>query len=197
LAKQYQNALYPATGVWLAAARPLTASGAYDEPDGTGGHMRVRDAMSKPVWTCLPDESAQAAVRLMWDRDVGAVPIVDAGGQLVGIVTDRDLCMLTYFTGSTLAQLPVSQAMAHRVFTVDPDATVTEAERTMRAHQVRRLPVVEEGTVVGILSLGDIARAEASAGAAGGRGTFADVVSDIALPREHVGRPAREPPPRR
>jgi len=147
--------------------------------------MRVRDAMSTTIWSCNSTDVVQAAARLMWDHDVGAVPVTDPEGKLTGIVTDRDICMLAYFTGRTLAVLPVEEAMSHRVFTVGPEEPIAVAERIMRANRVRRLPVVEKGKLVGMLSLGDVARAEAAL--RGERGSFATVVSDIVKPREHIG----------
>jgi CBS domain-containing protein len=157
--------------------------------------MRVRDAMSSVVWSCRADDTAQAAARLMWDHDVGAVPVIGAQGELVGIVTDRDLCMLAYFTGRMLAVLPVEEAMSHRVFTVRPDEPVAAAEQVMRSNQVRRLPVLEGGRVVGMLSLGDVARAEALR--PGRPEAFACVVGEIARPREHIGNLAAAAPERR
>jgi CBS domain-containing protein len=111
------------------------------------------------VWTCRTDEAMSAAARLMWEHDIGAVPVLDAKAKLVGIVTDRDLCMGVYFTGEPLAAVPVEHAMSKRVFTIEPAQSVEKAEELMRSKRIRRLPVVEGDKLVGMISLGDLARA--------------------------------------
>ncbi len=121
--------------------------------------MKVHEVMAKTVWTCRADEPMSNAARLMWDHDIGAVPILDTAGNLVGIVTDRDLCMGAYFTGQPLAAIPVERAMSRLVFTVEPDQAAEKAEALMRSKRVHRLPVVERGKLVGMVSLGDFARA--------------------------------------
>jgi CBS-domain-containing membrane protein len=150
--------------------------------------MRIQDVMAKEVWTCRPDESLAAAAKIMWDRDVGAVPVVAADGKLVGILTDRDLCMSAYFTGSPLASIPASHAMSKKVFAVRPGQTVESAEELMRSRQVHRLPVLDEaGKLVGMVSLSDLARA-ARRGAKGVDG--AAVTATLAAIVEPRPRPA-------
>jgi len=154
--------------------------------------MRVEDAMSRDVWPCRPDEPAQSAARLMWDHDIGAVPVTDPGGTLIGITTDRDICMAAYVAGTPLAALPVSDTMSYQVFTVGPDEPLEAAEQIMRSNHVRRLPVVREGKLVGLLSLADVARAEAAAsGATTASDGFAAVLRDIVHPRMHIGNLTR------
>jgi CBS domain-containing protein len=121
--------------------------------------MRVRDIMSKPVITCAPHDTLADAAGLMWDNECGALPVVEHG-RLVGIITDRDVCMAAYNEGRLLVDIPVQRAMAAElVAKCKPGDTVTHAERLMSAHQVRRLPVVDEdGAAVGLLSLDDLAR---------------------------------------
>ncbi len=121
--------------------------------------MNLQELMTKTVWTCRADEAMSAAARLMWEHDIGAVPVLDAAGRLVGIVTDRDLCMCAYFTGEPLTSVPVEHAMSKVVFTIEPAQTVEKAEELMRSKRIRRLPVVEGGKLVGMISLGDLARA--------------------------------------
>lgn len=95
----------------------------------------------------------------MWEHDIGAVPVLDAKAKLVGIVTDRDLCMCAYFTGEPLAAVPVERAMSKVVFRIVPAQTIAKAEELMRSKRIRRLPVVEGDELVGMISVGDIARA--------------------------------------
>jgi CBS domain-containing protein len=141
--------------------------------------MKVQDLMTKTVWTCRADEPTSAAARLMWEHDIGAVPVLGADEKIVGIVTDRDLCMGAYFSGESLATVPVEHAMSKVVFTIEPTQTVDKAEELMRSKQIRRLPVVDAGKLVGMISLGDLARAaQARKAVAAGEvnATFAAVV---------------------
>ncbi len=121
--------------------------------------MEAENEMTKSVFTCHPDDPLSTAARLMWDNDIGAVPVLGEEERLVGIVTDRDICMCAYFTGEPLSAIPVAHAMARVVFTVEPGEAVEPAEELMRTKQVRRLPVVEGGKLVGMVTLGDLARA--------------------------------------
>lgn len=125
--------------------------------------MRVEEVMTCAVWTCRPEDPLSRAAALMWDHDVGAVPVVGtilgAEQHLVGIVTDRDVCMAAYFTGQPIASVPVSHAMSKAVYAVDPRASLAAAEQLMREKQVRRLPVVDGYRLVGMITLGDLARA--------------------------------------
>lgn len=121
--------------------------------------MNVQEVMTKTVWTCRADEAMSTAARLMWEHDIGAVPVLDSEGKLVGIVTDRDLCMGAYFTGEPLTAVPVEHAMSKVVFRTEPAQAIDEVEELMRSKQIRRLPVVEGDKLVGMISLGDLARA--------------------------------------
>jgi CBS domain-containing protein len=121
--------------------------------------MNVQEVMTKTVWKCRSDEAMSVAARLMWEHDIGAVPVLDAKGKLAGIVTDRDLCMCAYFTGEPLSAVPVEHAMSKVVFGIEPSQTVEKAEELMRSKRIRRLPVVEGDDLVGMISLGDLARA--------------------------------------
>jgi CBS domain-containing protein len=93
----------------------------------------------------------------MWEQDVGVVPVVDTQGRPLGMVTDRDLCIASYTRGQALRDMPVVAGMSPQVYSCRDTDTLGEAERLMKHHQVRRLPVVNEsGKLVGILSLNDI-----------------------------------------
>lgn len=121
--------------------------------------MNVQEVMTSKVWTCRPDEPLSVAARIMWDHDVGAVPVVSAEGKLVGIITDRDVCMSAYFTGKVLESVPVEHAMSKQVFSATTGQSVESAEQMMRSKEIRRLPVVDgEAKLVGIVSLADLAR---------------------------------------
>ncbi len=127
--------------------------------------MFVRETMAKEVWTCRAHEPLAAAARIMWDHDVGAVPVLDVGGKPAGIITDRDICMAAYFTGKPLDEEPVGAHMSTQLFTTTPADRVEAAEEIMRSKQIRRLPVVDAaGQLVGMVSLSDLARASAERG---------------------------------
>lgn len=123
--------------------------------------MRVDTLMSREVVSCGPQHSLEHAARLMWEHDCGAIPVCDSNGSasLVGMITDRDICMCALFEGRPLHDLRVEQAMARNLQTCRPDDSLVDAERKMRDAMIRRLPVVaEDGALVGILSMADLAR---------------------------------------
>jgi CBS domain-containing protein len=119
--------------------------------------MIVSQVMSRSVETCRPADSLSVAAQKMWDRDVGCLPVVDDGGHLVGAVTDRDVCMAAFTQGRSLDALRVETAMTHGAYTCAPGDGVDIAVAVMRARQVRRLPVIDAGRLVGLVSLGDLA----------------------------------------
>jgi len=121
--------------------------------------MRARGLMTAPVATCHPDDTLDHAAHLMWEQDYGAIPVVSDEGVLIGIVTDRDIAMAAYTRGLPLRSISVGTAMAGVVYSVGSDASLEQVEELMRAKQVRRVPVVEDGgKPIGIISLNDIAR---------------------------------------
>lgn len=130
------------------------------EPQSAGDWPTVGELMTPHVHTCREGDTLDRAARLMWDHDCGAIPVVDAMGNLVGIVTDRDICMAAYIRGQPPWCIPVMAAAAHRVHCVRSDASIAVANQLMKMHRVRRLPVLDNGgNLVGMLSLADIARA--------------------------------------
>jgi len=121
--------------------------------------MLVRNLMTQNPRSCHTNDNLDVAARAMWETDCGAVPIVDDGGRVVGIVTDRDICMAAYTQGQPLWCIPIGVAMAREVITCGSDDDVDVAERAMRDARVRRLPVVDADLrLVGMLSLNDLAR---------------------------------------
>ncbi|NUP13498.1 MAG: CBS domain-containing protein [Polyangiaceae bacterium] len=121
--------------------------------------MKVEQLMTRNVATCSPEQPMSEAARLMWERDCGCVPVVEPGGRLVGIITDRDICMSAYTKALPLHQIAIREAMALRVHCCRTGDPIEKAEKIMKEEQVRRLPVTNvDGLLVGILSLNDIAR---------------------------------------
>lgn len=120
--------------------------------------MRVRDLMSKSVVTIAPEESAALAARLLSRHELGALPVCAADGTLAGIVTDRDIVTRCVAAGEEPGRVPVRDIMSPAPSVITPETPILDAARLMAQRQVRRLPVVEQGYVVGMLSLGDLAR---------------------------------------
>ena len=124
--------------------------------------MVIADLMSRNVATCKADDRLDAAARPMWDLDIGCVPVVDDRQQVIGIITDRDVCMATYTQGKAPQHIVVREVMAREVYSCLPDDNLSEAEEIIRKHRVRRLPVIDlDGRLVGLLSLNDLARESA------------------------------------
>lgn len=118
--------------------------------------MKVRDIMTADVATATSDTTLQEIATMMRDHDTGAVPVLD-GDELIGLVTDRDIVMRCVAEGRDPEAMTADGVLSEELETIEPDTGVEEAVRLMSAKQIRRLPVVENGRLVGMLSLGDIA----------------------------------------
>jgi CBS domain-containing protein len=120
--------------------------------------VKIEQLMKRNVKTCRETDSLNHAAQIMWENDCGCVPVVDDDGHALGMITDRDVCMAAYTQGRPLSELQVAIAMSRDLRSCRPADTVAEAEKIMRAAQVRRLLVVDtENRVIGILSLNDVA----------------------------------------
>jgi CBS domain-containing protein len=120
--------------------------------------MKVKDLMTREPRTCSPDTTLAAAAHLMWDGDCGILPVVD-DGELVGVVTDRDMYIALATQNARASHLRVGAVATKTVATCDPEDDVHAALATMKQARVRRLPVLGFGrTVMGILSINDILR---------------------------------------
>lgn len=119
--------------------------------------MKVRDLMTSDVEACRPDTDLAAVARIMWDRDCGFIPVVDAAGALRGVVTDRDICIAAATRRLLPEYMPANQVMTHPVHACLPDDEVSEAMGAMKQYKVRRLPVIDaNGTLKGVISMNDI-----------------------------------------
>jgi CBS domain-containing protein len=144
-------------------AEPSDA-GAVGDRAPSRAEPRVERLMSRPVYLCDADATLADAARLMWERDCGALPVSradeDGADRLVGMLTDRDLCMAALFAGRPLSALRVADVMSRPIESVAPGDPVSLAARLMHDAQIRRLPVVDsEGRLAGFLSLADVALA--------------------------------------
>ena len=117
---------------------------------------KVRDAMTPGVQSIGPTESLPRAAKLMRENDVGSIPVVE-GSQVVGIVTDRDIVARAVAENADLQSATVADVASREVLTVAPDDDLDEARQLMADQQVRRLPVVENGRLVGMLAQADVA----------------------------------------
>jgi CBS domain-containing protein len=120
--------------------------------------MQVQDIMTSDVATARPDTNLAAISKLMWDRDCGFVPVVDAAGKVSGAITDRDICIASATRRLLPEQITAAQAMRRApIHTSQPEDTVEKALATMKQFQVRRLPVIAaDGTLRGVISMNDV-----------------------------------------
>lgn len=126
--------------------------------------MTVQEIMSKPAVTCRSTDSLHFAAQLMWEHDCGAIPVTNEEGKLVGIVTDRDICMATYTQGKAPQDMRVADAMAKQVFAGRFNDSLESIEALMSEKQIRRVPIVDgDKRPIGIVSMNDIARYTATA----------------------------------
>lgn len=125
--------------------------------------LTVRNVMSSDPKTMTPEMTALDAAGLMARHDIGAVPIVSDDGELVGIVTDRDLVVRVLGPRQDPASVPVTEVATRRdLATIAPGATLPEAMSLMADRKVKRLPVMQGDRLVGVVSMGDVANASAS-----------------------------------
>ena len=129
--------------------------------------MKVKDIMTTDVVKICPQETADVAARTLEHYNIGALPVCGLDGSLRGVLTDRDLVVRCLASGKLNGTL-VGDLMTKQVITVTPETEVAEAAAIMGRNQIRRLPVVKDRTVCGMLSLGDIsARGDSAEKAAG------------------------------
>ncbi|MCJ7452719.1 MAG: CBS domain-containing protein [Steroidobacteraceae bacterium] len=116
------------------------------------------DRKGKDVWSVDADQPVLEAIRVMADRRVGALPVM-SGGQLVGLVSERDYARKVALLGRASAQTFVRQIMSAPVVTVQPSDSVQHCMEIMTEKRIRHLPVVDDGTMIGLVSIGDLVRA--------------------------------------
>ena len=119
--------------------------------------MKLQQIMTKNVVTIHPNETAEVAARLMQRSNIGILPVCDQSGALRGVVTDRDLVTRCIASGNMPNQTCVREIMTSQVITVGPELDTGAASHLMGRKQVRRLPVLENGKLCGMVSLGDLA----------------------------------------
>jgi CBS domain-containing protein len=155
--------------------------------------MKVHELMTRKVASCRPEMSLAAAGALMWQNDCGILPITAESGKVIGMLTDRDICIALSTRAGNSSSIAAGNVAQPQVFVCQPDDDIHTAMRTMRTEKVHRLPVVDEaGTLVGILSLNNIVlRAEKSDVTERPDLSYDDVVHTLQgigahLPRHHA-----------
>jgi CBS domain-containing protein len=140
--------------------------------------MKVKDVMTPDAKAIWLTESLADAARLMWENDCGVLPIIKDGRKVVGLVTDRDICMGSAMRDTNPSAISVEEVMTGQVYGVKPEDTIDQALQVMQQHRIRRLPVINpEGELEGILSMNDIVlHAKAPDSAARGSIDYGDVV---------------------
>ena len=119
--------------------------------------MRVQEIMTTDVEACSPEQDLAAAATVMWQKDCGSVPVVDSERRVVGMITDRDICMAVSTRNRLASEIRVGEVISGNVYACAPDDKLRDALETMQSAQLRRLPVVDaSGVLHGILSINDI-----------------------------------------
>jgi CBS domain-containing protein len=122
--------------------------------------MNVKDIMTKNPATCLPTANLEEVAKLMADNDCGEIPVIRTkdNPELLGVITDRDICCRAVAKGKNPSLTKVCDCMTSPVFTISPDSDIARTCKTFEEKEVRRLPVVDKKShLIGIISLADIA----------------------------------------
>jgi CBS domain-containing protein len=121
--------------------------------------LRAQQLMTHGVHCCRATDSLEQAARLMWEHDLGVVPVIDENGRAVGMLSDRDACMAAYIQGKAMSAIGVGTVMSKSLYSVRPETPLSVALEMMGEHRVRRLAVLDdENHVVGVLAMNDIIR---------------------------------------
>jgi len=130
--------------------------------------MKVKELMTREVECCTPDTNLSTAAMMMWRCDCGVVPVKDGDGRVLGMITDRDICMAVATQHRLADDILVKEVMSGKVYTVRAGDDIEVAEERMRSERVRRLPVVNaDGRLAGVLSISDLVQNVESGGDGG------------------------------
>ena len=124
--------------------------------------MKVRELMTTPAIRIHPDEPVEVAARMLTHYNIGVLPVCGNDGRVCGLVTDRDLVTRCMASGRMPGHTPVREVMTGNVVAAQPDMDAGAAAHLMGRQQVRRLPVLENGKLCGMISIGDLANREES-----------------------------------
>jgi CBS domain-containing protein len=119
--------------------------------------MKVKDAMMETPYYCQPESNLGSATELMWNANCGFLPVQSADGKVIGVITDRDVCIALGTRNCPAGEVSVGQVMSGKLYSCAPDDDIHTALQTMMEARIRRLPVMaQNGTLVGVLSMDDI-----------------------------------------
>src|ERR1035437_639689 len=136
---------------------PISTVGKKDLNEKRRKTMKVTDVMTKAPGYCSPQTNLAAAVEILWRQSCGVLPIVDSKEKVVGLVTDRDICVALGTRNRLPSEITVSEVASGKVVACKPDDDLRNALETMAQAKVRRLPVIDTaGTLQGILSIDDV-----------------------------------------
>jgi len=150
--------------------------------------MRVEEIMTRDPLTCAPEERVATAAWRMWDGDCGLLPVMREG-TLVGVITDRDIAIALSLRGRGADDLRVAEVHPEDggVIVCSPHDSVSALLETMRRHRVRRLPVLADGRLVGVVSMNDLILAAAANPGKAGRPSYKEVVHCLQSICAHPG----------
>ena len=140
--------------------------------------MMIENLMTSGPTTCSSSDHLATAAMKMWEDDCGILPIVD-DGKLKGVITDRDIAMALAMKGGAATEVRVGEVITGQVFSCAPDDNVASALDAMAEHRVRRLPVVDKGRLVGLVSLNDLVLEASSTAGKQKRPTFTRIVRSL------------------
>lgn len=158
--------------------------------------MKVEDVMTKPARACAPTDNLHTAAEIMWSTDCGCVPVTDADQRVVGILTDRDICMAAHMEGEPLRARTVESIMSNAVAVCAVEDSLQDVARVMSEKQLRRIPVVNaDGRLAGIITLNDLAlRANGSGQPKQASLSSDDIVQTLAAISRHRPNPGSAEP---
>ena len=149
--------------------------------------MKVKEIMTANAKVCTPTSNLAEAAGLMWENDCGIVPVITEGEKVVGLITDRDICMAACTQGRDLSNIAIEEIFSGQVFACKPEDDIHVALKTMRENKVHRLPVVDSnGKLEGILSMNDIVlKAQEASGKKPPELSYAEVMNTYKSICEH------------
>lgn len=118
--------------------------------------MKVKECMCNEVVYVAPENTIKDCAKLMCDNHVGCIPVCDSSKKVVGLVTDRDLILRSIACDKDACNTPVSDIMTCKVCCCGPEEEISQAEKMMSDFQIRRLPVIENNKIIGMITIGDL-----------------------------------------
>lgn len=144
--------------------------------------MLARDLMTTNPACCTPNSTLREVARMMVEHDCGEIPVLDAEGTPLGVITDRDICCRGVAVGSDPHTARAVECMTAPAITAYADDTADRCQHLMREHMIRRLPIVDRsGFCIGIVSQADFARRTSEE-------TVSSLVRDVSIPTPHASR---------